>query len=259
MPLTARSFLLLFLPVLLWPSWAAAKVQIPSGLTASDREQVVRLLGFASSAKILSDPYPLGGYKGLEIGIAAENLPVEELARLGSCPTGSPPTPGPCLTAPQNDIAYPRFSLGKGLYKNIDFFVQFTPYGQQTEISQYGGLLRWSFYQGRFFPFSLSLLAHANSTNFSNVLATSSAGLDLIAGLNVENVSLYVGGGPLESRGRFIGGVTGITDTNRTEIQRAGGFHTVAGANVHASPLVFTFQIDRYTTTVYSGKLGLRF
>ncbi len=242
------SILSAFCAALFIPRAAPAKVDIPTGLDRGDRREIVRILGLASGGKILSDPYPLGGYQGLEVGVSVENLPVEDLGRLGNS-----------LATPQKDVAYPKLAIGKGLYDNIDLFVHFIPYSEKTEISQYGGTLRWGAYQAKFLPLSLSLLAHFNNANFSNLLLTRTIGADVIGGINVDTVALFVGGGPVQSRGRFAGGAQGITDSGFLESETAKGFHTVIGANVQISRAFLTAQIDRYVTTVYSAKLGLRF
>ena len=181
---------------------ANASIQIPKGLTAPDRQQALRIIGLGISEKLLSDPYPLGGYEGFEVGLALENLPTDDLARLGSK-----------LTTAQSDVTYPKITIGKGLYNNIDFFVQFTPYRRIDEITQYGGLVRWGFIQGQLFPYSGSLLIHANSANTSNLLSSRTYGVDLMGGVSVGEVSLFGGVGLLQSNGTFTGGASGVTRT----------------------------------------------
>ncbi len=243
-----RAFIFFF-PIIFSISIVAhAVVLLPRNLDHADRQQAIRVLGFGTTAKIVSDPYPLGGYSGFEVGISMENVPVADLGNLGDT-----------LPLPQQEIAYPRLSVGKGLYNDVDFFIHFIPYSQKTELSQYGGILRWGFYQAKFLPLSFSTFVHFSNTNISNQLATRSIGIDLVAGINVDNVALFVGGGPLESRGRFIGGPTGLTDSQSLEIETAKGFHTVIGASVQITPLFVVAQIDKYDSTVYSAKVGMRF
>lgn len=227
---------------------AEASIQIPTGLTKTDREETLRILGFGTSSKMLTDPYPLGGYAGFEIGISLENLPTEDLSRLGAR-----------LPAPQPEVAFPKFSIGKGLYNDVDLFFHFTPYNRADQISQYGGILRWGFYQASFLPLSASIAAHLNSADVNNQVTATTYGLDLIGGINVSNVALFIGGGPVESSGRFIGGTAGITDSKSLETERVSGFHSMIGANIHISSVFVAVQIDRYTVPVLSGKLGLRF
>lgn len=234
---------------------SATTIQIPKDMDTTDRRQAVRILGFGTSSKILTDPYPLGGYSGFEVGVSMESLPVGELSHLGNR-----------QSTPQQDVSYAKFTIGKGLYNNVDFFLQFIPFSEGKEISQYGGILRWGFIQGTSFPYSLSALVHTNSTNINNQVTTRTYGVDLIAGINVSNVALYAGGGPLQCRGRFNGGLSeagntnsGLTDSGVLETENVFGGHAMLGANVHMEPVFVSMQIDRYETTVYSAKLGMRF
>jgi hypothetical protein len=230
-------------------SSANAAILIPSSLSASDRVEALKIIGMGTSSKLLTDPYPLGGYDGIEAGLSIESLPADDLGRLGAG-----------LAAPQQDVAYPKFTIGKGVYNNVDVFVQFTPYTRQDELSQYGGLLRWGFYQAQFTPMSASIVVHANNGNVGNVLTTRTYGVDLVGGMNVSNVALFGGVGFLESTGTFAGGASGVTSSGRIESESVSGYHTVYGANVKILEKGFlAFQIDRYSVPVFSGKLGVRF
>ena len=237
--------------ILLMAESAFAAIQVPIGMNRSDRQEALRILGFGTSNKILSDPYPLGGYQGFEIGVSAENLPVEDLGRLGST-----------IAVPQRDITYPKISIGKGLFENFDAFIQFIPYTQRLDQTQFGGTLRWGFYQAKYLPLTLSVLGHFNNANINNQITTRTFGVDLVGGINADTVALYVGAGPVQSRGRFIGGTIGtnsITDTGNLEIESVEGVHTMIGANIRVANLFLAAQVDRYETTTYSGKLGIRF
>jgi hypothetical protein len=225
-----------------------AAVQIPTGLTKTDRQEALRIIGFGTSSKILSDPYPLGGYDGLEAGISVELLPAGDLGHLGAG-----------LTDPQSDIAFPKFTIGKGLYNNLDLFFHFIPYNQKSELSQWGGTVRWGFYQAFYLPLSTSINLHFNSSNISNLLTSQTVGADIIGGINADNVALYAGGGPLRSSGSFLGGTSGVTDSNSLELESVTGLHFVVGATVHLAQMFIATQIDHYTQTLFSAKIGLRF
>lgn len=243
-PLAATIVLFLFCGL----TTAQAAVQIPANMSKNDRLEALRIMGFGTSSKILTDPYPLGGYSGLEIGIAVENLPTDDLARLGSR-----------VSSPQQEVSYPKFTIGKGLYNDVDLFFNFTPYNRQDQVSQWGAMVRWGFYQATLLPFSASIIGHFNSANINNQLTARTYGIDVIGGINVNNVSLFAGAGSLQSTGRFIGGPRGITDTQELETESVSGLHTVIGATVHISKFFLAAQIDRYTTPVFSAKLGFRF
>lgn len=227
---------------------AQAAVQIPQRLSKADRITALRILGLGTSSKILTDPYPLGGYAGFEAGYSVENLPAEDLGRLGSG-----------LNKPRQDVTIQKLTIGKGLYNNLDLFFQFTPYTKTDELAQYGGILRWSFYQASTLPLSASVLTHANSADFNNQMTTHSYGVDMIGGVNVEHLALFAGIGLAEATGTFTGGQAGITDTQAIESEIVSGVHTVVGADIRFSNVFVALQIDRYTLPVFSGKLGARF
>ena len=230
-------------------SIAHASIQIPKNLSQSDQQQMLRIIGLGMSEKLLSDPYPLGGYSGFEVGIAVENLPTDDLARLGSK-----------LTTPQADITYPKLTLGKGIYNDIDIFLEFTPYRRADELTQFGGIVRWGFYQGQLFPFSASLLAHANSANTSNLLTSRTYGVDLMAGVSVSQISVFGGLGFIQSIGTFTGGVNGITASGLTTEESVSALHTFVGANLRLFKVAFVaVQLDRTEVPVVSGKVGFRF
>ena len=239
----------LFLFILLASATARATLQIPTSLTHDDREQALRIVGLGTGEKLLSDPYPLGGYSGFELGLSLENLPTDTLARLGAK-----------LASPQEDITYPKLTIGKGVYNNLDFFIQFTPYRRVDELTQFGGMVRWGFYQGELFPFSTSLLVHANSSNISNVLITRTYGADLMAGVSVGQVSIFGGAGLMQSYGSFTGGVNGVTASTFSESETVFGFHSFVGANIRLLEKAFVaVQLDRTEVAVISGNLGVRF
>ncbi|CAN5549777.1 hypothetical protein BH10BDE1_BH10BDE1_32210 [soil metagenome] len=229
-------------------STSLASFSLPHAMTSGDRQEALRIIGFGTSAKSLTDPYSLGGYSGLEVGVSLETIPTEDLARLGSH-----------LPTSQSDVTIPKFTIGKGLYSNLDFFIHFIPYSQQTELSQYGGILRWSFFEASSLPLSASLVAHFNTGNVSNQLTTRTYGLDLIGGINVNEVSLYAGIGGVQATGNFVGGSTGLTDSSRLEIEGVSTLHTLVGGSFRIKNVFVAAQLDRYSQSVISAKLGIRF
>lgn len=244
-------FIRIFIFVLLSAITAAraeAALQIPQNMNSGDRQEALRIIGLGTAAKTLSDPYSLGGYNGLEFGLSIETIPTEDLARLGNR-----------LVSPQADISIPKFTIGKGLYSNLDFFIHFIPYNQRTELSQYGGIIRWGFFEAQSLPLSASLLAHMNTGNINNQILTRSFGVDLIGGINVNEVALYAGAGLTHATGTFVGGASGITDSSRQETEGVSALHTVVGASIRVKQIFIAAQMDRYSQSVLSGKIGFRF
>jgi len=235
------------------PVWA---IQFPQGLLGNELNDVIEILGLSTSSKTISNPYPLGGYLGLEIGVALEIIDTTNLSRLGN---GLDTDGDPMET--EKEFRYPRISIGKGIYADIDVFFQFIPYSQATDVSEYGGFVKWSFYQAKFFPINLSLLAHANVVSFNNVYTNQNIGLEAMAGINVKNVAIYFGGGPLEASSDFSGSVVDATVSSNSQdfVQRKlRDFHTFIGASIQVSDFFIAAQIDRYSEPVFSAKLGLR-
>ena len=246
--------------ILILPSLSRA-LDVRPGLTDGDRTQVVRVLGLNSQEKILSNPYPLGGFDGLEIGYSIEMVDVHELRRLGCTPgsTGGCPEFGD-----DTEWRYSRLTVGKGLYNNIDlFFSLMAPIGD-SRTSDYGGILRWSFYQAEFLPINFSLLVQANQFNYADTFMDRNLGAELMAGVNVDNFAMYFGGGLLESTGTFDASVVDPNDPDlngdtRTVSRRLRQMHTVIGASLHLNRLFAAAQVDRFADSVYSAKIGLRF
>lgn len=225
---------------------ANASVVFPQQMTLTHRQEVLRILGLGAGGKILSDPYPLGGYAGLELGLTLESIPIEDLGRLGNTPAN-----------PQDEVTFMGVTMGKGVYNNVDLFLHFVPYLPRTEVSRYGAMVRWGFYQAQFLPISLSLNFNAEISNFSNVLTARTVGADLVGGINVKNIALYLGAGPVNSNGTFIGGNYTFEGSKQRETVKS--LHSVIGVSVGLGEVSFTAQLDRYTQPVYSGKVGFRF
>jgi hypothetical protein len=222
-------------------------VTIPTNLDGKDRASVVEILGMGTSSKLLTIPYPLGGFSGIEMGVSVESLPVDNLSRLGN------------KTKRQTTFNYPKISLGKGLYNDLDLYVHFIPFNESTGLTEYGGIIRWTMYKSTLLPANIALVLHGNSSNIDNLFISDSVGADLVAGINVNYISLYFGYGQVQVRGRFAGGVNGITDSGREETSAVSKGHAIIGGSIFFDPYFVAFQIDQYDTTVMSGKVGIRF
>jgi hypothetical protein len=237
----------LFVLFFLFAELSLAKLSIPTGMTSADRVVALEALGYGTTSKLLGDPYPLGGYSGVEIGITTEVISTADLARLGT------------KTTQQSETSYSAMTLGKGLYQNVDGFLQFSLSGNSENISNFGGQVRWGFFQAEYIPAFLSLVLSGGSTNFQNLIITNNQGLDLVLGVNVDDVTLYLGVGQVRTQGTFVGGTSGITDTGTTMKESVVGSHYLAGINLKFSKVFVAMEIDRYTQSNYSAKLGVRF
>lgn len=236
---------------------------VPKGLSADDRREVVRTLGVNSADKLLSNPYPLGGFDGWELGYAVEVIDVRDLRGLGTSSVDSDET----------SWRYSRFTLGKGLYDDVDVFVSFIPPTGQVPVSDYGGTLRWSAYQAAFLPVNVSVLVHGDQLNFANRFTNRNLGAEVTLGINVDDVAVYFGGGVIQATGTFTGvdqggtcgpdctisDPTAINGKTRMVSSSVHAVRTLVGLSYHYENLFAAAEIDRVRTAVYSMKLGLRF
>jgi hypothetical protein len=240
-------FFIICFGIFFTPSYSFSILNIPRSLNATDRATALSILGYGSASKILDDPFPLGGYSGLELGFQTDLIQTERISGLGSGAVS------------QTQTSYTTLSLGKGLFNNVDLFAQLSLLGQRESVSSYGTQFRWGFFQASYFPIYMSTNLHWSTSNFSNLIATNSYGLDLIVGFKADDVTLYFGGGPIHSDGTFSGGTGGITDTGETVKSSLQDVRFIAGLNVKFGNGFFAGEIDNYQTAVYSAKIGYRY
>jgi hypothetical protein len=233
---------------LMLSSSAFAKLILPTGLTTNDRQAALEILGYGSAPKILGNPYTLGGYSGAEVGVTTEIIPTSDISRLGTK-----------ASQQQGETSYSVFTLGKGIYSNLDTYLQFGLLGGAESISNVGVQLRWSFFQAEYLPAFMTAVLSAGAVNFQNLISTSTQASDLILGVSVDDVTLYLGAGLVKAQGFFTGGAGGITDTGDSLKESVSGGHYLAGLNLKFSTAFIAMEIDRYTQSTYSAKLGFRF
>jgi hypothetical protein len=264
---------LVFIAMLLTGSFARA-FDIPKGLNESDRHEIIRTIGLNAATKMLTNPYPLGGYSGFEVGLSTEFVNIRDIRRLGCAPG----TAG-CGNASYSDETewrYTRLTIGKGLYQDVDVFFHFIPPMGGVRISDYGAAARWSFYQAQFLPINIAAIAHFDQLNYQDSFINRNIGAEIMVGVNVENFALYFGGGQIQATGTFIGkdsegncGENCTVDPNEPGIDSGPGgtrvtdkvsaTHTVVGLSLHYDNLFAAAEVDRYQDAVYSLKVGLRF
>jgi len=242
-----KFFLLVHFICLLVTSIAQANLVIPYNLSYADRNKALVILGYGSASKILGDPYPLGGYDGLEIGLSSEYLATQQMAALGN---------GAQL---QSQTTYNTLTVGKGIYNNIDTFLSFSLMGQEENFTNLAGQIRWGFFQASYLPIYFSAILHANSFNCENLIVTNTVGLDVIVGFKEGDVTLYMGGGPIRASGNYSGGSGGVTDNGQNMGAGIMDNRFIAGLNIKIGKYFVAGEIDNYSTSAYAAKLGYRF
>ena len=224
-----------------------ANLEIPKGIKAEDRRPALEILGGGSQLKLIGDPYPLGGYWGIDIGLSRETIGVSGLKTLGNG------------TGEQGDVGVWALTFGKGLYYDVDMFLQFVPFGQQERVSSFGGGARWLFYEMDSLPVFFSVQAGANSASFQNLINLSNQSADLIASFSRRDITFYAGAGYFRSTAIFLGGAGGVTVSGNTELESMLAGRVIAGLSYRWDNVYVAGQLDRSFDTNYSVKAGYRF
>jgi len=238
---------ILFVLILAAPICRA--IELPTGLRRDELDDVVRILGFNSSARFISNPYPLGGYSGLEIGVTLETINTEELSLLGD------------QNVRDDELQISRISVGKGLFNDIDVFINFVPYSRSNQINEFGGLAKWTFFEGQFLPITGSALLHFNTISIEDSFVNQSTGGDLMLGVNAEHFSLYFGAGYVRTRSQFTANILdgSVTLSPQTTFRESfSSSHSFVGVQVQFSKFFIAGHLDRYADPVYSVKLCTR-
>lgn len=233
-------------------------LELPKNLDYQDRKELIKVLGFASSTKTLDQPFSIGGYDGFEVSYSEEFLNSEKISYMGD------------KSVAPKDVSLKKISIGKGIYNNIDFFVNIAPFTLGENISSYGFLIKWAAWNSKYYPINFSLLLHGNSANFANGFSNENLGLEGEVGIMVNDFSIYAGGGRISAEARFMGGsgtnsIVSSSDpaiNNETQIlkQSLDTFHSFFGTSFNFSPFYFSAQLDRYPDDPnYSLRLGYRF
>ena len=238
--------LLLFL-LLLFPI-TSFSLELPTGLSNIEREKIVKQLGIPTSSKFLSNPYPLGGYVGLELGVSYQIVNVDDISLLGNQ-----------VETNDKSLSIVELTFGKGLYNNVDVFFHFAPFNHRERVNSYGGILKWGFYEAKFLPINFSLLTLGSVFHVSDSFVNQTLGMELMAGVNVENLAIYFGMGQLQGEGQFMGGASGVVDDNKTTKEEGKISHLFLGLNFDFANFFISAQMDRYTEPIFSAKLGYRY
>lgn len=237
-------FVLIFVGSTAWP------MDLPTNMTISDLREVIRIVTTNTSTKILSNPYPLGGYPGFEVGVSLETVDASDLASLGAGTTST-----------DLEIQFPKISVGKGLYKNVDIFFHFAPLSGGLDVNEFGSLLRWSFYETQRIPMNISFVTHGNHMNYGDKILGTTLGIEMLLAVNVNKLAVYFGGGHLQTTGQASVSLMepAISANERqlveTTLQQ---MHTFVGLTFHQDNFFVAAQLDRYPDPVFSAKLGLR-
>lgn len=226
---------------------ALAGLQIPNGLNQDARKEFIKKIGFSSSYKYLSQGYILGGYDGLELSTTVSSIPFSRVNELGQNQLN------------ESDKFLQNFSIGKGMFQNVDVYFTFSPFLFQNQISSYGLALRYMYYEDPDHPYAMGVLFHGNGLNISNLVGIQTSGLDIIANYYLNYWDFYFGLGLARSLGSFIGGDNGVTDDKLSADEDLFQYRFYSGFTYNFGSYSLTLQVDRVYVENLSAKIGTRF
>lgn len=241
-----NSTFFIFILALMFHNVASAKLILPKQLSQSDRRELLQIMGPATSVRLLSTPYPLGGWQGFELGVSRHYVPSTNLTEIGD---GS---------ISDTDFEYPLLTLGKGLFYDLDLYLSIVPMAQSDSISHFSTQVRKQIWLSESKIFHISGLLYAGTTTLNNQLNMQTYGFSLISAITIDRVSLYLGIGTEFCNGRFIGGATGITDSLKTEIETSTLAHQLIGLEWPIGNFFWSAEVDRFKIPYYSLKFGYR-
>lgn len=240
-----------FFILLLIPFYSLAVTVFPLNLDKVERQALLSTMGFGTAPKVLSNPYPLGGYEGWEFGASSEFLSLQKVAGLGSAPVGQ--------TVSRGEFNFYNLSLSKGIYQNIDTALSFMPSLQGESIAGFGVSLRWTFYESPYIPLALATNIYGGGVNIQSKLSSQTTGIDLLCTMAMDDLALYFGVGQAKVVGVFTGGTGGLTDNGETTKEGLSSSHSLFGLAFQLSKMQIAFQVDRYVDPTYGLKVGLRY
>lgn len=219
---------------------------LPTNLTSAEQEDFLHLFGVQTTAKLLTNPYPLGGYDGFDIGVSITSVSLKDFDT---------------TNLKSEKLPYASFSIAKGLFNDVDIYFNFVPPLRQNNISNYSVLVKWSFNEGMFLPVVWSLSAHTGATNAADQFTSKSTGFELSGGYSFNRLSIYGGVGFVTSAGRFIGNKNGVNFTlsGADETNALSSNHLFIGGFYQVRRYYAAFQIDQYNELITTSKVGIRF
>ena len=226
-------------------------LEFPKNINFQDQKKIIDSLSVQSQKKHLSDPAPLGGYKGWEGLVSVEALSLSELNDIDPSLNNS------------DYIFLPRLQLSKGIYYDIDLSLYFSPLLVNKDIKDFGGQFRWLVLENFRQHYNLSLSFQVNSTNYKDILFSTNLGFDLVVSRLWEQYSLTFGYGFIRNTSRIVGVSSGvnITSSGQEVAKTENNMHVfVAGTRWWTDTLYSSLNLNFYESSIVgSFALGVRY
>ncbi len=225
-------------------SHATLAATLPQGMNASEREQTAELVASSSALRSAQLHRSLDHSEGLDLSLSFENLPLSQLPIMGV---------GAERLEDQNFI---RLQVGTGLIRSVDLALFLTPLNPSTPLSNYGGRIRWTFYQDAESPLFLAVFIDGGNTNLSDQVLMQTVAAGTQVGFKRKQLSLSFFLGSQLTFSRFRGGGEGITDSGHPESYTFTSFPMALGGVYDFRKWYLGFGVDRQSDTLISAKIG---
>ena len=159
-------------------------------------------------------------------------------------------------TERMDDQNFVRLQVGTGLYQSVDLALFLTPLNPSTPMSNYGGRLRWTFYQSSESPLFLAVFVDGGNTNLNDQVLMQTIAMGTQVGFKRKQLSLSFFLGSQHTFSRFRGGSEGITDSGLPESFEFRSFPVALGGIYDFRKWYLGFGMDRQSETLVSVKIG---
>lgn len=187
--------LLLFLNFVSQTSFAA-DFELPKDLQLSDIPIIVQSFSTGFLARVPNSLWGQDQYN-TEVNLRVNSIDTKKISKLGQ-------------TSKEEEVKVQELSFSKRLPFDVEMGIHSSLFMLDREISTFGGYVRWGF--KRYFWGDLSLVGHAASGSYKNVISSNLYGSLLSVDLNLWSTRLSVGTGYLRTTNTFDPSLFGITN-----------------------------------------------
>ncbi|MEZ4752306.1 MAG: hypothetical protein R3B54_17240 [Bdellovibrionota bacterium] len=222
---------------------AAGAASLPTGMSQSDVDKTVQVLGTGGATRLMrsAEPYPF--YPGFKIGFEALFFSSSSLIGLGNGDGSVPPV-----------LFIPRLYLAKGLIADVDLILSLLPGGIVPSLSTVGAALKWTFLSEREnIPGSIAAYFSYTSLRGLDRYVGTDLEFGLLASRDLVRVRPFLGLGVLLASGTVQNTVSGQLEGKHSAFHLFGGIEWELPANI-------TLQLDLMNLNVQGSLLvGKRF
>lgn len=217
---------------------------LPGGMTANERVRTAELVSSSTALRSAQLHRSLSSTEGLDLSLSFESLPLSELPEIGS------------TDERLEDQTYFRLQVSKGLYRALDLSLFLTPLNPSTPLSNYGGRIRWTFYQNAEQPLFLAWYVDGGGTNLNDQLLIQTMATGFQLGFKRKLLSLSFFVGSQKTFNRFRGGGEGVTESGHLESHQLTSYTLGLGGIYDFKSWYLGFAVDRQHDTLMSAKVG---